>query len=121
MSDQSTTRLPIAQNQERFRELIQDALSHAKSLGASDAAAEVGESRGLSVAVRNQDIDTVEQNRDRSLSITVFAGHRRGSASTSDFSEKAVRETVEAAWHIARYTAEDPAADLPDNDMLATD
>lgn len=121
MSDQSTTRLPIAQNQERFRELISDALSHAKSLGASDAAAEVGESCGLSVAVRNQDIDTVEQNRDRNLSITVYAGHRRGSASTSDFSPKALQETVEAAWHIARYTAEDHAADLPDKDMLATD
>lgn len=121
MSDQSTTRLPIAQNQERFRELVQEVLSHAKSLGASDAVAEVGESRGLSVAVRNQDIDTVEQNRDRSLSITVYAGHRRGSASTSDFSPRALRETAEAAWHIARYTAEDQAADLPDSDQLATD
>lgn len=121
MSDQSTTRLPIAQNQERFRELIHDVLSHAKSLGASDASAEVGESRGLSVTVRNQDIDTVEQNRDRTLGITVYAGHRRGSASTSDFSLQALRETAEAAWHIARYTAEDPAADLPDADLLATD
>lgn len=119
MSDQPTTRLPIPQNQERFRELIGQALSHAKSLGASDASAEIGESSGLSVAVRNQDIDTVEQNRDRNLRVTVYAGHRRGSASTSDFSSKALRETVEAAWHIARYTAEDPAADLPDSDMLA--
>lgn len=121
MSDQSITRLPIAQNQEHFRELIDDVLSHAKSLGASDAVAEVGESRGLSVTVRNQDVDTVEQNRDRSLSITVHAGHRRGSASTSDFSPKALRETAEAAWHIARYTAEDQAAALPDADLLATD
>lgn len=121
MSDQPITRLPIAQNQERFRELINDVLSHAKALGASDAAAEIGESRGLSVAVRNQDIDTVEQNRDRSLSITVYAGQRRGSASTSDFSDQALRETAEAAWHIARYTAEDDAAGLPDPDLVATD
>ena len=121
MSDQSTTRLPIAQNQQRFRELINDVLSHAKSLGATDAAAEIGESRGLSVAVRNQDIDTVEQNRDRTLGITVYAGNRRGSASTSDFSPQALRETAEAAWHIARYTAEDQAAGLPERDLLATD
>lgn len=121
MSDQSTTRLPIAQNQERFRELVSDVLSYAKSLGASDAAAEIGESRGLSVTVRNQDIDTVEQNRDRTLSITVYAGHRRGSASTSDFSPQALRETAEAAWHIARYTAEDHAADLPEPELLATE
>lgn len=121
MSDQPITRLPISQNQERFRELIDQALSHAKSLGASDASAEIGESSGLSVSVRNQDIDTVEQNRDRSLRVTVYAGHRRGSASTSDFSSRALRETVEAAWHIARYTAEDPAADLPDSDLLAVE
>src|SRR3546814_13413306 len=109
MSDNSASFLPLADNQARFRELVSDALSHAKTLGASDAAAEVSESRGLSVSVRNNDIETVEQTRDRSLDVTVFAGQRRGSASTSDFSPEALRETVEAAWHIARYTAADPS------------
>src|SRR3546814_6869545 len=121
MSKQPTSYLPIAENQARFRELVGDALKHAKSLGASDAAAEISESRGLSVSVRNQDIETVEQTRDRSLDVTVFAGTRRGSASTSDFYEQALRDTVEAAWHISRYTDEDPAAALPDADLLATD
>ncbi|TEA79072.1 metalloprotease PmbA [Allopusillimonas ginsengisoli] len=121
MSDQPSSSLPIEKNQTWFRELVADALAHAKTLGASDAAAEVSESRGLSVAVRNNDVETVEQTRDRSLDLTVFAGNRRGSASTSDFSAKALRETVEAAWHIARYTAEDPAAGLPDASALATD
>src|SRR5690606_39760199 len=51
----------------------------------------------------------------------LFAGARRGSASTSDFSAQALRETVEAAWHIARYTAEDPAAGLPEAELLARD
>jgi PmbA protein len=120
MSEQPIPSLPIAENQARFRELVQQALDYAKAAGASDAAAEISESRGLSVSVRNGDIETVEQTRDRSLGITVFAGQRRGSASTSDFSEQALRETVEAAWHIARYTAQDPAAGLPDADMLAT-
>ncbi|MBP6020868.1 MAG: metalloprotease PmbA [Burkholderiaceae bacterium] len=120
MSDQPTLSLPISENQAQFRALVQQALEHAKSLGASDAAAEVSESRGLSVSVRNQDIETVEQTRDRSLDVTVYAGQRRGSASTSDFSPQALRETVAAAWHIARYTAEDPAAGLPDADQIAT-
>lgn len=121
MSQQSSLRLPIAQNQAQFRELVQEALKYAKSLGASDAAAEVSESAGLSVSVRNQDIETVEQTRDRSLDVTVFAGQKRGSASTSDFSMQALRETVDAAWHIARYTAADPAAGLPDQELLATE
>ncbi len=121
MKDQPSSSLPVAENQALFRELVADALAHAKALGASDAVAEVSESRGLSVAVRNNDVETVEQTRDRSLDLTVFAGTRRGSASTSDFSAKALRETVEAAWHIARYTAEDPAAGLPDAVELATE
>ena len=121
MSELSISSLPISENQSRFRELVADTLKHATSLGASDAAAEVSESRGLSVAVRNKDIETVEQTRDRSLDVTVFAGNSRGSASTSDFSPKAMRETVEAAWHIARYTAADPAAGLPDEKDLAGD
>jgi len=116
-----TERLPIAQHQAVFQELAQDALRHAKTLGASDAVVDVSEGRGLSVSVRKQSVETVEQTRGRSLDITVFAGQRRGSASTSDFSPKALRDTVEAAWHIARYTAEDPAAGLPDAESLAHD
>lgn len=111
--------LPVAQNRPIFEDLVTEALQHAKSLGASDAAAEISEGRGLAVSVRKGQVETVEQTRDRSLDVTVFAGQRRGSASTSDFSAKALRDTVEAAWHIARYTAEDPAAGLPDADQLA--
>jgi len=119
--DTNASSLPVAENHARFSELIERALAHARKVGASDAAAEVSESLGLSVSVRKNDIETVEQTRDRSLDITVYAGQRRGSASTSDFSDQALRETVEAAWHIARHTAEDPAAGLPDADTLARD
>ena len=105
--------LPIAERRAMFEDLVTQALDHAKSLGATDAAAEVSEGQGLSVSVRLGSLETVEQTRDGSLSVTVFAGQRRGSASTSDFSQAALRQAVEAAWHIARYTAEDPAAGLP--------
>ena len=111
--------LPVAQNRPIFEDLVTQALKHAQSLGASDAAAEISEGQGLAVSVRKGQVETVEQTRDRSLDVTVFAGQRRGSASTSDFSPKALRDTVEAAWHIARYTAEDPAAGLPEADQLA--
>ncbi len=111
--------LPIKQNRSHFEDLVTSALEHARRLGASDAAAEVSESQGLAISVRKGDVETVEQTRDRSLDVTVFAGQRRGSASTSDFSNDALRQTVEAAWHIAKFTAEDPAAGLPDADQLA--
>jgi PmbA protein len=98
----------------QFEDLVDAALAHAKALGAVDAAAEVSEGAGLSVSVRKGELENVERNRDKSLGVTVMLGHRRGNASTSDFSLDAVRQTVQAAYDIARFTAEDPCAGLPD-------
>ncbi len=119
MNQQTDDFLDVPAQQAQFRELVGDALRHAKQVGATDAAVEISESRGLSVSVRQRAIETIEQTRDRSMAVTVFAGQRRGSASTSDFSAEALRRTVDAAWHIARYTAEDPAAGLPEPERFA--
>ncbi|MBP6535739.1 MAG: metalloprotease PmbA, partial [Xylophilus sp.] len=97
-----------------FEELVDTALAHAKKLGASDAGAEASEGCGLSVSVRKGTLETVERNRDKSLGVTVYLGQRRGNASTSDFSKAAIVQTVQAAYDIARFTAEDPTAGLPD-------
>jgi len=98
---------------------VEDALRHAKSLGASDAGAEVSEGVGLSVSVRKGEVENIERNRDKSMGVTVYIGQRRGNASTSDFSPAALKQTVQAAYDIARFTAEDPAAGLPDAEDLA--
>ncbi|MBS0317114.1 MAG: metalloprotease PmbA [Proteobacteria bacterium] len=104
-----------------FEDLVDRALAHAKRLGASDAGAEVSEGCGLTVSVRKGELENVERNRDKSLGVTVYVGQRRGNASTSDFSEAAIEQTVQAAYDIARFTAEDPAAGLPDAEDIATD
>lgn len=104
-----------------LRDIAQDMLSYARQRGASAAAAEVSEGFGQSVTVRHGEVETIEYNRDKGLGITVYIGRRRGNASTSDFSRQAVRDTVDAALSIARYTAEDDCAGLPDADMLARD
>ncbi len=109
----------FAYSRDHFQGLVEDALALAHKLGASDAAAEVSEGVGLSVSVRKGEIENVERNRDKSLGITVYAGQRRGNASTSDFSRAALEQTVRAAHDIARFTAEDPAAGLPDADDMA--
>ncbi len=70
--------------------------------------------RGLSTTVRLGEVETVEYQRDRGVGVTVYFGQRKGSASTADLSAKAVRETVEKACTIARYTAEDPCAGIAD-------
>ncbi|RYG06294.1 MAG: metalloprotease PmbA, partial [Burkholderiales bacterium] len=102
-----------------FEDLVDSALAHAKKIGATDAAAEASEGCGLSVSVRKGELENVERNRDKSLGVTVYVGNRRGNASTSDFSEAAIAQTVQAAYDIARFTAEDPVAGLPDAKDIA--
>src|SRR4051812_24628223 len=102
-----------------FEELVDAALAHAKKLGATDAGAEASEGCGLSVSVRKGELENVERNRDKSLGVTVYMGKRRGNASTSDFSAAAIEQTVQAAYDIARFTAEDPVAGLPEAQDIA--
>jgi PmbA protein len=108
---------------EELRSLARAALDQARSAGAAGCDCDISESYGLSVTVRKGKPDTVEHNRDRSLGVSVYWGERprarRGQASTSDFSPAAVRQTVEAAVAIARHTAEDDCAGLPDAELLA--
>lgn len=110
----------FAFSREQFQQILEDALQQARKLGATDAGAEVSEGVGLSVSVRMGELENVERNRDKSLGVSVYLGQRRGNASTSDFSAAAIQRTVQAAYDIARFTAEDPAAGLPDAADLAT-
>jgi len=103
-----------------FEDLVDTALAHAKKLGATDAGAEASEGCGLSVSVRKGELENVERNRDKSLGVTVYVGNRRGNASTSDFSRAAIEQTVQAAYDIARFTAEDPVAGLPDEQDIVS-
>ncbi|GAB5606325.1 metalloprotease PmbA [Sideroxyarcus sp. TK5] len=102
-----------------LRQLAADIVAYARKKGASDCVAEVSEGDGHAVSVRQGEIETIEYNRDKGLSVTVYLGQRRGNASTSDFSTPAVHDTVDAALNIARFTAEDDCAGLPDVDQLA--
>ncbi len=109
----------FAHSQETLRVLAQFVLDHAASLGASACEVDVSEGSGQSVTVRRQEVETIEYNRDKGLGVTVYLGQRRGHASSSDFSPQAVRASVEAALSIARFTAEDDCAGLPEAGLLA--
>jgi PmbA protein len=115
----SSSTTGFAYTRANFQQLVEDALRLAKRLGASDASAEVSEGVGLSVSVRKGELENVERNRDKSIGVSVYVGQRRGNASTSDFSPAALEQTVRAAHDIARFTAEDPAAGLADEQDLA--
>lgn len=96
------------------------ALELAQDMGASAAEADFSESLGQSVSVRLGKIEQIEFQQDKSLDITVYVGKRKGRASTADFSEQALRDTVKAAVDIARYTAEDDCAGLADAGLMAS-
>lgn len=109
-------------SQDQLKQIAQDALCFARNQGATDAIVEVSEGVGLSVGVRHGKIETIEQNKDKGIGVTVLIGEQRqqqrGSASTSDFSQKALKAAVDAAYNIARFTSADDCAGLPDADMI---
>ncbi|HEY6820555.1 MAG TPA: metalloprotease PmbA [Burkholderiales bacterium] len=109
---------------DQLREIARTVIERSRRVGASGCDCDVSEGQGLSVTVRKGEPDTVEHNRDRSVGVSIYLGERprvrRGHASTSDFSRAALEQTVDAALAIARHTAEDDCAGLPDPDTLAT-
>lgn len=106
---------------EYLQDIVADILSKASQLGASSAEAAVSSQNGYSVTVRQAEVETIEYNRDKGLGVTVYFGHSKGSASTTDFRPAAIQSTVQAACDIARYTTADDAAGLPDPTLLATE
>ncbi|NHZ95724.1 metalloprotease PmbA [Massilia sp. CCM 8734] len=106
--------------QDQLQQLARDVLAFAREIGGTDAAVDISEGSGLAVSVRRGKIETIEQNKDKGMGVTVYIGQKRGNASTSDFSPAALRATVDAAYNIARFTADDDCAGLADADMLET-
>jgi PmbA protein len=104
-----------------LEEIVRLALGEARRRGASECEVDASLNQGLAASVRLGEVDTVEYQRDRGLGITVYFGKRKGSASTADLAPGAVRAMVEKACSIARYTAEDDCAGLPDPGALARD
>jgi PmbA protein len=108
-------------SQDKLKTIADDILKFAKKRGASACEVDVSEGFGQSVSVRRDEVDTIEYNRDKGVGVTIYDGQKRGYASTSDFSKEALKATVDAAVSIARFTAPDPAAGLPDKELLATE
>lgn len=102
-----------------LQQLADDVLTLARQKDVTACEVDVSEGFGHSVNVRCGEVETIEHNRDKGIGITVYCGQRKGQASTSDFSPAALRQTLEAACHIARFTAEDTCAGLPDAALLA--
>ncbi len=102
-----------------LEDIVHDVISQATDLGATGVEAGVSVDSGLSVTVRLGETETLEFHQDQGLGVTVYFDHRKGTASSADFSVGSIAETVQAACDIARYTSEDPYAGLADAARMA--
>jgi PmbA protein len=119
MSDVATpTAADLRSERQSLEALVGEILAEARRQGASAAEVSVSADLGLSVSVRRGSLENVAFNQDRGFGITVYFGSRKGSASTSDSRREAIRETVQAAANIARYTQEDPCNGLADAELM---
>lgn len=108
-------------NEHMLQHAVQVALDEAKRCGADQAEAGVGASDGVSVSVRLGDVETVERDLSHSMGITVYIKGAKGSATTTDLSEQAIRSAVQSACSIASFTQSDEHAGLADASLMAWD
>lgn len=107
----------LKSQEQTLRDAVSFAIETAQKAGAT---AEVGVTKvsGLSVSTRLQEIENVEFTNDGALGISVYLGQQKGNASTSDLSEEAIKNTVEAALAIAKYTSPDDCTGLADKELM---
>ncbi|MBC7657088.1 MAG: metalloprotease PmbA, partial [Frankiaceae bacterium] len=115
----STSWLQAGNDADRLAGLAAQVLELAAARGATQAEVSISEDSGLAVNVRMGEVETVERTRDRGVSLTVYFGQRKASASTADLQQSSLVATVEQACAIAKFTEADPAAGLADADLMA--
>ena len=98
---------------------MQEVLARAKIHGATDAAVSVGYDSGFSIDVRMGEVETVAFSEDKGVSLTVYIGHRKGGASSTDTSHEAIDAMVTAACEIAKVSAADPCFGLADKELMS--
>jgi len=110
----------LSDNRDELIRIIDSVLTQAKTMGATSAEADIGAGSGLSANVRKGEIDKLEYERDKGLGITVYIDGQKGNASSSDFSESALNESVQAAIRIAQHASHDDCAGLIEPELMAT-
>ena len=108
-------------SQQELEAVAEKALAYARQQGMDQAQVDISNSVGRSVAVRKQDLESVEIHNDRSLVVSVFTNQQTGSASSADFTEVGIEQTVAAAVAIAKQTARDDCFGLADAALMATE
>lgn len=99
--------------------ILHDVLARAKSCGATDASVSVSHDTGFSVDLRMGAVETVAFSEEKGVSLTVYIGQKKGSASSSDLSNAALDAMVSAAIEIAKVSASDVCFGLPEKELMS--
>ncbi len=111
--------MDVQEVKQSLQDTAAEAVKIARALGADQAEAGLSYDEGITVTVRMGELESVERQRDRALAVTVYAGRRKGSASTTQSTTAALEETARKALSIASFTAEDQYAGLADEQLMA--
>ena len=114
----------FAYGRDQFQQIVEDVLGHGpgSSVHSPMRASRCPRAVGLSVSVRKGEVENVERNRDKSLGVSGLPRPAAGQCQHLRlFSRHALRrKRCKAAYDIARFTAEDPAAGLPEAGRLVS-
>lgn len=97
---------------------IEKLLAYAKKQGADQTKAAINKQTGITAEIRNQNVEKVTFSKDRSLHITVYCNHCSGSVTTTDLSDDAIYNAIDAAIAISKHTEYDEYSGLPNEDDL---
>lgn len=124
MNDPNMVTQAVPDREHESRQLsacVEMALDFARGAGVDAAEASASAQSGLAVNVRLGEIETLEHHRDRGVAVTVYLEQSKGHASSADLRPESIRECVQRAVDIARFTQPDRANGLADPDRLATE
>ena len=106
---------------DELQDVMEKVLKLAKKHGADEASVAINHDTGFAVDVRMKEVETVAFSEDQGMSINVYIGNSKGSASSSDITDDALNNMVRAAIEIAEVSASDPCFGLPDKELLTND
>jgi PmbA protein len=98
-----------------YKGLSEQLVKKCLKLGADEAEVYIESGRGLSIEVRNGEVETVQEAGAHGVGFRVFVQKRMAFSSCNDFSDKALEATIESAVRFAKNTTPDKNNVLPDD------
>ena len=104
-----------------LEQTTQLAIELIKQQKVSDFEISVGKSSGVSTTVRLSNVETLQYHLDTSFNVSVYIGKNKGQATSVDLSKASLKNAIDSACLIAKYTQEDPFNGLAPSERMAWD